>query len=54
MPEQCTTEGSKEDLNRRQQRKQRGLRSGFCDGHPVGFSATLRFSIVLDLVVLEV
>src|SRR5580704_14392786 len=32
----CATEGSEEDLNRRQQRKQRGLCLGFCDGHPVG------------------
>jgi hypothetical protein len=42
--DQCPTEGGQEDLNRRQQRKQRGLGLGFCDGHPVGHSATLRSS----------
>jgi hypothetical protein len=39
--EHCSTEGSEEDLNRRQQR---GLGSGFRDGHPVGPSTTLLFS----------
>jgi hypothetical protein len=41
--DQCPTEGCEKDLNRRQQRKLRGLGLGFCDGHPAGHSATLRF-----------
>ena len=31
-----STEGSKENLNRRQQRKQRRTGLGFRDGHPLG------------------
>jgi hypothetical protein len=51
--ERCLTEGSEKDLNRRQQRKQRGLGLGFFDGHPVGPSALSGSPIVL-VVVLEV
>jgi hypothetical protein len=40
--EQCLTEGSEEDFEQKAAKETKGL--GFCDGHPVGSSATLRFS----------
>jgi hypothetical protein len=43
--DQCSTEGSEEDLNRRQQRKQRSFRSwGLRHSYPVGPLASLQSS----------
>jgi hypothetical protein len=45
--ERCSTEGSEEDLNRRQQRNKGDWGLGFCNGHPVGPSALSGSPVVL-------